>query len=59
MISYSSASPPLERVLDTMVLVYSLLDGHPAASGCEQLLETERCRTLLMAAKESAGSGLH
>lgn len=34
----SSSSPPLERGLDTMVIVYSLLQGHPAAPACEQLL---------------------
>ena len=34
----SSSSPPLERGLDTMVLVYSLLQGHPALMACEQLL---------------------
>ena len=33
----SSSSPLLERGLDTMVLVYSLLQGHPALSACEQL----------------------
>ncbi len=32
----SSSSPPLERGLDTMILVYSLLQGHPAALPCEQ-----------------------
>ncbi len=34
---YSSSVPP-DRGLDTMVLVYSLLQGHPALSACEQLL---------------------
>lgn len=34
----SSSSALLERGLDTMVLVYSLLQGHPAATACEQLL---------------------
>ncbi len=34
----SSSSPPLECGLDTMVLVYSLLQGHPATPACEQLL---------------------
>lgn len=28
----------LERGVDTMVIVYSLLQGHPALSACEQLL---------------------
>jgi predicted nucleic acid-binding protein len=34
----SSSSPPLERGLDTMILVYSLLQGHPASLPCEHLL---------------------
>lgn len=34
----SSSSPPLERGLDTMILVYSFLQGHPAALPCEQIL---------------------
>jgi hypothetical protein len=34
----SSSSPPLQYGLDTMILVYSLLQGHPAATACEQLL---------------------
>jgi predicted nucleic acid-binding protein len=34
----SSSSLPLERGLDTVLLVYSLLQGHPAALPCEQLL---------------------
>jgi predicted nucleic acid-binding protein len=38
----SSSSPRLECGLDTMVLVYSLLQGHPALAACEQLL---RART--------------
>jgi glyoxylase-like metal-dependent hydrolase (beta-lactamase superfamily II) len=38
MISFSS--PPLERGLDTMVLVFSLLQGHPAALPCEQMLRS-------------------
>lgn len=37
----SSSSPSLERGLDTMVLVYSLLRGHPAETACEQLLRTQ------------------
>ena len=36
MTSSSSAAP--ERGLDTMLLVYSLLQGHPAAGPCEQFL---------------------
>jgi predicted nucleic acid-binding protein len=36
----SSSSPPLERALDTMVLVYSLLRGHPAEKVCEHLLRS-------------------
>src|SRR5262245_23037599 len=34
----SSSSPVLERGLDTAILVYSLLQGHPAAQPCEQFL---------------------
>jgi predicted nucleic acid-binding protein len=34
----SSSSPPLERGLDTMLLVYYLLQGHPATLPCEQFL---------------------
>jgi predicted nucleic acid-binding protein len=36
----SSSNPPLERGLDTMVLVYSLLQGHPALVACEQLVRS-------------------
>lgn len=34
----SSSSPTLERGLDTMLVVYSLLQGHPAAISCEQFI---------------------
>src|SRR5260370_17445775 len=34
----SSSSSPLERGLDTMLLVYCQLQGHPAATACEQFL---------------------
>ena len=34
----SSSSPALERGLDTMLLVYCTLQGHPAAPACEQFL---------------------
>jgi predicted nucleic acid-binding protein len=34
----SSSSAPLERGLDTMILVYSFLQGHPAALACELFL---------------------
>ena len=34
----TSSSSPLHCGLDTMILVYSLLQGHPAATACEQLL---------------------
>src|SRR5260370_41259458 len=34
----SSSSPVLERGLDTMLLTYSLLPGHPASLPCEQFL---------------------
>jgi predicted nucleic acid-binding protein len=36
----SSSSPPVERGLDTMLLVYSVLQGHPAAAVCQQFLRT-------------------
>jgi predicted nucleic acid-binding protein len=36
----SSSSPPLNRGLDTVILVYSLLQGHPAAVPCEQYLRS-------------------
>jgi predicted nucleic acid-binding protein len=36
----SSSSPSLERGLDTMILVYSLLQGHPAALPCEHFLRS-------------------
>ncbi len=36
----SSSSQQLERGLDTMVLVYSLLQGHPAELRCEQFLRS-------------------
>lgn len=34
----SSSKPHIERGLDTMVLVYSVLPGHPAAAACERFL---------------------
>jgi predicted nucleic acid-binding protein len=37
----SSSSPPLARGLDTMLLVYSLLRGHPAAAPCEHFIRTQ------------------
>jgi predicted nucleic acid-binding protein len=36
----SSSSLPSDRVLDTSILVYGLLQGHPAQAACEQLLRT-------------------
>ena len=36
----SSSSPSHERGLDTMILVYSLLQGHPAALLCEHFLRS-------------------
>ena len=36
----SSSSPPLERGLDTIILVYYLLQGHPASLPCEQFLRS-------------------
>src|SRR5438094_7821027 len=37
----SSSSPSLERGLDTMILVYSLLQGHPASLACEQFVRSQ------------------
>jgi predicted nucleic acid-binding protein len=37
----SSSNPPLERGLDTMLIVYSLLQGHPAATACEQFIRSQ------------------
>ena len=37
----TSSSSSLERGLDTMILVYSLLQGHPAAATCEQFLRSQ------------------
>src|SRR5947209_20601413 len=34
----SSSSPALERGLDTMLIVYSLLQGHPASATCQQFV---------------------
>jgi predicted nucleic acid-binding protein len=36
----SSPSPALERGLDTMIVVYSLLHGHPASTPCEHFLRS-------------------
>src|SRR5665213_540366 len=36
----TSISPPLERGLDTMILVYYLLQRHPASLACEQFLQS-------------------
>ncbi|GBC94822.1 tRNA(fMet)-specific endonuclease VapC [bacterium HR16] len=36
----SSSDVRLERGLDTVILVYSLLEGHPASSACEQFLRS-------------------
>jgi predicted nucleic acid-binding protein len=36
----SSSSRAVERGLDTMLLVYSLLQGHPAAGACQQFLSS-------------------
>ena len=32
----------LERGLDTMFMVYSLLDGHPASTVCEQFITSRQ-----------------
>lgn len=36
----SSSSPIFERGLDTMLVVYSSLTGHPAATDCEQFIRS-------------------
>lgn len=36
----SSSNPPIERGLDAMLIVYSLLSGHPASTVCEQFIRT-------------------
>ena len=36
----SSSNPPSERGLDAMLIVYSLLDAHPASTACEQFIRT-------------------
>ncbi len=36
----SSSNPRLERGLDAMLLVYSLLESHPASAICEQFIRT-------------------
>jgi len=36
----SFSSPTLERGLDTMLVVYSTLTGHPAATACEQFIRS-------------------
>ena len=38
MATTSSSSPAIERGLDSMLLVYSLLEGHPASSECAQFI---------------------
>ena len=36
----SSSNQPLERGLDAVIMVYSLLDGHPASATCERFIRT-------------------
>jgi hypothetical protein len=36
----SSSNPRLERGLDATLLVYSLLENHPASAICEQFIRT-------------------
>ncbi len=36
----SSSNLPSERGLDAMLIVYSLLDAHPASTACEQFIRT-------------------
>ena len=35
-----SSNPPSERGLDAMLIVYSLLNAHPASTTCEQFIRT-------------------
>jgi hypothetical protein len=42
----SSSSPPSERGLDTMILVFSLLQGHPANLPCEDQGLARACTQL-------------
>ncbi len=37
----SSFSQKVERGLDTMLIVYSLIDGHPASTVCEQFIRKQ------------------
>ncbi len=39
----SSFSQKVERGLDTMLIVYGLIDGHPASTVCEQFIR-KQCR---------------
>jgi predicted nucleic acid-binding protein len=36
----SSSNPQVERGLDAMLIVYSLLNGHPASTVCEQFIRS-------------------
>jgi predicted nucleic acid-binding protein len=36
----SSSNPPIERGLNAMLIVYSLLSNHPASTACEQFIRT-------------------
>ena len=36
----SSSDPSIERGLDAMLIVYSLLNDHPASTACEQFIRT-------------------
>jgi hypothetical protein len=36
----SSSNPPSEWGLDAMLMVYSILDAHPASTACEQFIRT-------------------
>ena len=36
----SSSNRPIERGLDAMLIVYSVLNNHPASAACEQFLRT-------------------
>ena len=38
----SSSNPSDERGLDAMLIVYSLLEAHPASTTCEQFIRSHR-----------------
>jgi predicted nucleic acid-binding protein len=41
-VTASSSNPARTRALDAMVLVYALLEGHPASAACEQMIRERK-----------------